>query len=115
MNCRALGRCTYGELIDREVLDMVPREGPDDGTVDQRLARPRVPLGTDLGKAFLYARYNVDLSSAGLERLGFRDVSSDTARKMDKADREHIELLLKIGAAAAKQVDVKQHFGSFAP
>jgi hypothetical protein len=34
---------------------------------------------------------------------------------LDKADREHIERLLKIGAAAATQVDVKGHFGSFAP
>jgi hypothetical protein len=33
---------------------------------------------------------------------------------MDKADQEHIELLLKIGAKAASQVDIG-HFGSFAP
>jgi uncharacterized protein len=114
-NCRVIGRCTYGELIDREVLDMVPREGPDEGKLAQRLARPRVPLDRDLGRAFLYARYNVDLSGEGLAALGFPDVSSETARKMDKADREHIELLRGIGKAAARQVDVKQHFGSFAP
>ena len=29
MNCRAIGRLTDGEMIDREVLDMVPRDGPD--------------------------------------------------------------------------------------
>jgi hypothetical protein len=115
VNCRVIGRCTYGEVIDREVLDLVPREGADEGTVPQRLDRPRVPLDRDLGKAFLYARYNVDLSREGLGLLGFPQVNTETARKMDKADREHIELLLAIGAAAAAQVDVKQHFGSFAP
>ena len=101
-------------MIDREVLDMVPREGPDEGSLAQRLARPRVPLDKDLGRSFLYARYNIDPSRKGLDALGFSNVSSDTARKMDKADREHIDLLVKIGAAAGKQVDVKQHFGSFA-
>ena len=75
MNCRAIGRCTYGDVIDREVLDMVPREGPDEGNLAQRLARPRVPLDTDLGRAFLYARYNVDLSREGLDALGFPNVS----------------------------------------
>lgn len=34
---------------------------------------------------------------------------------MDKADREHIELLLAIGGKAAAQVDVAAHFGVFAP
>ena len=33
---------------------------------------------------------------------------------MDKADADHIDLLRRIGAAAAKQVDVKAHFGPFA-
>jgi hypothetical protein len=31
---------------------------------------------------------------------------------MDKADQEHIDLLLKIGERAAAQID-KVHFGSF--
>lgn len=114
VNCRAIGRCSYGGLIDREVLDMVPREGPDEGRLAERLARPRVPLEEDLGRAFLYARYNVDLSREGLDALDFTDVHPETVRKLDKADRPHIELLLKLGAAAAAQVDVKHHFGTFA-
>ena len=74
-----------------------------------------MPLSTDLGRAFLYARYNVDLSAGGLATLGFtaRDVDPAMAQKMDKADPEHIDLLLKIGTkAAAAQVDAR-HFGSF--
>jgi hypothetical protein len=115
ITCRTIGRCTYGEVIDRELLDMVPREGPDEGTLAERLARRRVPLETDLGRHFLYARYNVDLSRESLTAMGFPTVEPATARKMDKADREHIDLLVDIGKSAAKQVNVKDHFGRFAP
>ncbi len=113
INCRTVGRCTFGDVLDRELLDMIPREGTDEGTLAERLGRSPVPLSTDLGRSFLYARYNVDLSRRGLDLLGFRDVSPGTAQKMDKADPAHIELLFNIGAKAAAQVD-KGHFGSFA-
>jgi len=112
INCRAIGRCVHGDVIDRELLDMIPREGPDEDTYDKRLARPRIPLTTDLGRAFLYARYNVDLSAKGLAALGFADVDAKTAQKMDEATDDHIDLLLKIGDAAAAQVDAAQ-YGSF--
>jgi hypothetical protein len=114
INCRAVGRCVHGDVIDRELLDMVPRQGPDEGTFATRLARERVPLSTDLGRAFLYARYNVDLGADGLETLGFtaREVDPANAQRMDKADPEHIDLLLKIGTKAAAQVDAR-HFGPF--
>jgi hypothetical protein len=115
INCRAIGRCTYGDVIDRELLDMVPREGPDEGTVAERVRRPRVPLSQDLGRSFLYARYNVDLSDEGLARLRLGHVNSEDAQKLDKADQEHIALLLKIGSKAAEQVNVRDHFGAFAP
>lgn len=114
INCRAVGRCTFGDLIDRELLDMVPRQGPDDGTLDERLARPLVPLSTDLGRSFLYARYNVDLSDAGLASLGFGRLDPATMRKMDRATSDHIDLLLEVGEAAARQVSLA-HFGPFAP
>ena len=114
INCRTVGRCTYGDVIDRELLDMVPREGPDAVGSKARLSRALVPLSTDLGRAFLYARYNVDLSAKGLAALGFStdEVDPAVAQKMDQADPEHIDLLLKIGTKAAGQVDAK-HFGPF--
>jgi uncharacterized protein len=115
INCRTIGRCSYGDVIDRELLDMVPREGSDDGTLAERLARPRVALARDLGRSFLYARYNVDLSDQGLASLGLSGVSSEDVSKMDKADSDHIDLLLRVGSKAAGQVNVKEHFGSFAP
>jgi uncharacterized protein len=115
INCRTVGRCTYGDIIDRELLDMVMREGADEGKLDERLKRPRLPLDKDLGRSFLYARYNVDLSRAGLDKLNCADVDPQVARRMDKADPGHIELLLRIGGQAARQVNVGEHFGSFAP
>jgi hypothetical protein len=113
INCRAIGRCTYGDVIDRELLDMVPREGADIGTVAERRKRTLVPLSTNLGRRFLYARYNVDLSHAGLKDLNFPDVDPKSVQQMDNAKPENIELLERIGAASgAAQVD-KAHFGSF--
>jgi uncharacterized protein len=79
INCRAVGRRTHGDVIDREVLDMVPRLGADEGSLSTRLGRARVPLSTDLGRAFLYARYNVDLSADGLKALGFSPEEVDPA------------------------------------
>jgi hypothetical protein len=115
VNCRTVGRCTYGDLIDRELLDMVPRVGPDEGDLDARLARLAVPIEIDMGRQFLYTRYNVDLTVRGLTKLGFGSVDLDAVRKMDKTDADHIRLLGDIGAAAARQVDVRAHFGPFAP
>jgi len=115
INCRAVGRCTYGDIIDRELLDMVPRQGPDEGGFTARISRAPVPLSTDLGRAFLYARYNVDLSAEGLAALGFSkdEVDPATAQRMDVAEPEHINLLMTIGTRAARQVHVA-HFGPFA-
>jgi hypothetical protein len=115
INCRAVGRCTHGDVIDRELLDMVPRQGPDEGSLAARLARPAVPLESELGRSFLYARYNLELSGPGLAALGFPNVDPASTQKLDKADEAHIELLLAIGERAAAQVDVPRHFGPFAP
>ena len=47
ITCRMIGRCTFGDPIDHELADMVPREGPDEGPFERRLARTAVPLSTD--------------------------------------------------------------------
>ena len=89
INCRTIGRCTFGEVIDSEMLDLIPREGPDDGEVAERMAQPRVPLSRDLGRAFLYARYNVDLSPAALARLGFPNVDAAAVANEGDEGEEH--------------------------
>jgi hypothetical protein len=110
INCRTVGRCTYGAPLDREVLDLVPRQVEPGMPLEQQLAAPPVPLSTDLGRNFLYARYNADLSRRGLDALGFRDVDPANIQKMDEV--KNIPALLEIGQAAGTSVDVS-HFGEF--
>lgn len=112
INCRAVGRCIHGDVVDRELLDMVPREGDAVGSFKQRMSWPAVPLSKDLGRRFLYARYNVELSTTSLHALGFGHVDPKDVQKLDNATIDNIERLLAIGDASAKQVD-KTHFGSF--
>jgi uncharacterized protein len=112
INCRTVGRCTYGDLIDRELVDMIPRQGNDMGTLKERLSRPPSPLSEDQGRAFLYARYNADLTDEGLEALNCGDLNPDKVRAMDDAGEANIAALRRIGTAAAKQID-PAHFGPF--
>lgn len=112
VNCRAVGRCVHGEVIDRELLDLIPRTGPAVGSFEQRLQRPVTPLSQNLGRQFLYARYNVGLSRDSLTALGFGALDPVSVQKMDNATPENIKRLLAIGTAAAEQIQPK-HFGPF--
>jgi hypothetical protein len=100
MNCRVIGRCVYGTVIDREIGDMIPRDA----------AGHTIPLTQDLGRHFLYARYTADLSSEGLEKLELSSIDGEAVRKLDAVD--HIDDLLRVGQAAAKQVDLASQFGA---
>jgi patatin-like phospholipase/acyl hydrolase len=111
INCRTVGRCTYGALLDRELADLVPRQGGCDfPTLEAWLAAPPIPLATDLGRAFLYARYNADLSQAGLQALGCGHMDPEEVQKLDAV--ESMDALTAIGQAAAKAVNLA-HFGPF--
>ena len=110
INCRTVGRCTYGSHLDREILDLVPREAVDGMTLEAQYQAPRVPLSADLGRRFLYARYNADLSAQGLTKLGFPDVAPAQIQRMDAV--ENVPQLLKIGRAAGQDIDLA-HLGPF--
>ncbi len=110
VNCRTVGRCTYGAHLDREILDLVPRRIREGMSMEEQYKAPLVPLSTDLGRRFLYARYNADLSQLGLKALGFSNVDPDKIQKMDAV--ENIPALLEIGKQAGKVVDAA-HFGPF--
>ena len=79
--------------------------------MEQQYAAPEIPLSTDLGRRFLYARYNADLSAQGLNGLGFSQVDAASMQKMDAV--ENIESLLAIGRAAGGQRTGAAHFGPF--
>jgi hypothetical protein len=100
VNCRTVGRCTFGPFLDREVLDLVPRD--DDGKT--------IPLETDLGRAFLYARYDAELTTTGLEALELGHLDPAAVSKLDSV--ASVDDLSKIGKAVAKQLDLR-HFGRF--
>ena len=100
VNCRTVGRCTYGANIDRELKFMVPMD--DEGKL--------IPLTSNTSRHFLYARYNADLSREGLDALGLNNIDSDHVREMDSV--LYIDQLRQVGQKAAGQISM-DHFGSF--
>ena len=105
-NCRQVGRCVHGEVLDSEIEDMIPRHGEmDKGDSYQG----RIPLSEDLGRNFLYARYNVHLTRDNLDAMGLQDINVKKVQKLDSI--KNIGDLRRIGRCAAEQVDVRD----FAP
>jgi uncharacterized protein len=90
----------YGDPIDSELGDVIPRDAT--GT--------RIPLSTDLGRAFLYARYNADISPDGIKAMGLTGIDTGRIGKMDAVDQ--VDSLRRIGRKAAEKVDVRD-FGGF--
>ncbi|QIG50610.1 patatin [Nordella sp. HKS 07] len=96
INCRTVGRCVFGPVIDREVGDMVSKRA----------------LSEDLGRAFLYARYDPQLTRAGLDDLGFKSVSPEAVGKLDSVKATND--LIAIGKAYAKaSLDIPNQWGTF--
>lgn len=110
INCRTIGRCTFGSLLDREILDLIPRQIEDDMTLDERYAAQVTPLTQDLGRHFLYTRYNADLSQLGLTAAGFDNVNPYSIQKMDAV--ENMQILLETGRQAGRVVEAA-HLGPF--
>jgi hypothetical protein len=100
INARVFGRCVFGAPIDRELGDLIPRDA----------AGLPTPLAEDVGRAFLYARYNADLSQDGLRAMGLPDIDPKHVGQLDATD--YIPALRRIGKKAAEQVQ-REHFGSF--
>jgi len=99
LNCRTIGRCVHGERIDSEVGDLVSGK----------------PLSEDLGRQFLYARYNAELSRRWLDDRGLKDVDPAKVAQLDSV--EHIEDLVRTGRALAEDVRAEhfalEHFGRY--
>lgn len=96
INCRTVGRCVFGPEIDREVKDMVPAQ----------------PLSENLGRSFLYARYDPDLTREGLDALGLKKLSPEAVGKMDSV--KAVDDLMAVGKAYAKKaLDIGAQWGPF--
>jgi predicted acylesterase/phospholipase RssA len=101
INCRTIGRCTYGDEIDREVEDLIARDGGDIVKLDQ-----------DRGRSFLYARYDAELTFSGLSRLKLGgQIDPARVNRLDAVDA--MDDLRTVGRALAQKVDL-EHFGAFA-
>jgi hypothetical protein len=99
INCRAIGRCVFGEQIDREIGDMIPRQGDP-------LKGSTVPLEQDCGRQFLYARYNPDVSRDGLDALGLHKIDPDHVQALDQI--QYIGEMQSVGREyAARFVDMR--------
>ena len=102
INCRTVGRCVFGAPIDRELDDMIPLD--TDGKI--------LSLDSDASRHFTYARYNADLSEAGLQKAGLAHIDSDDVRQMDSV--KYIPQLREVGRTIGKQqVKVTEHFKNF--
>lgn len=91
VSCRVIGRCVYGNIIDRELGHMIPSEATD--------------------RAFTYVRYDADLSREGLTALGVAQPKEKLVMDNVKA----MDTFGEIGAAAASTVNVSSHFSGFIP
>jgi uncharacterized protein len=97
VNCRTMGRCVHGAPIDGEVGDLVPRD--DAGKV--------LPLEQDLGRRFLYTRYNAELTAKWLSDHGLGDVDASQVSQLDSV--EHIKNLIRVGQKLGEEVKI-EHF-----
>ncbi len=100
INCRTVGRCNHGPWLDLEIGDLLPRDANN---------QP-IPLDQDLGRQFLYLRYEAELTRKGLDRMGLEDVKPELVSKLDSTDG--MADLMRIGEKLADQIDLEQ-FGGF--
>ncbi len=100
INCRHLGRCVHGDVIDNEIGDLIPLDR--DGR--------RLPLSENLGRRFLYTRYNTSLCREAFCLQGLEDIEPEKVQKLDAVTQ--IDNLRRIGRKAAEQVSL-DHFGAF--
>ena len=100
VGCRTIGRCTFGHFLDREIEDLIPRTD----------SKQPFPLSVDLRRAFLYVRYNLDLTEKGLGELGLPEISPGAVSRLDATDQ--MDNLERIGQALAQHVSLA-HLGPF--
>jgi hypothetical protein len=91
--CRAFGKCVSGDPIDREVGTLMGEPGPGGR------------------KHFTYARYNAELTRAGLDAIGCNKIEPAKVQQLDSVDA--IDDLLMVGRAVAKHNLKPEHFAGF--
>jgi uncharacterized protein len=95
--CRVFGNCLAGDVIEREVWDLIANN-PDAAGNIQDTTGPANP------KLFTYARYDAELSQEVLQKLGVGHLDAARVEKMDSVD--YMPQLQEVGRAIAKRVNV---------
>src|SRR5918999_673795 len=91
--CRVFGNCLAGDLLDREVWDMIGKKGP---------VQP---------KLFTYMRYNAELTRHGLDELGLTDIEPKNVQQLDSV--EFVGDLRRVGSTVAERKVKAEHFAGF--
>jgi hypothetical protein len=91
--CRVFGKCLAGDMLDREIKDLINSKGP---------VKP---------KLFTYLRYNAELSKEGLTNLGVGHIAPEDVQQLDSID--HIDQLQEVGRAVAEKKVKLKHFADF--
>jgi patatin-like phospholipase/acyl hydrolase len=92
--CRVFGRCRVGELLDREVGDLIEADGP---------VSP---------KLFTYLRYDPNTTRDGLVALGLPDIDPVRVQTLDSVD--HVDEIGRVGRRLAETRVKPEHFDGFA-
>jgi patatin-like phospholipase/acyl hydrolase len=95
MLCRVFGKCLAGDMLDREIGNLIGSRGP---------VAP---------KLFTYMRYNAELSKTGLKELGVGHITPEDVQQLDSID--HIDQLQEVGRAVAARKVKPKHFADFIP
>lgn len=64
-----------------------------------------MPLAEDLGRAFLYARYDAALTTEGLTSIKCGDINPTHVSLLDSV--AHMDALRRVGHAVGEQLDVR--------
>jgi len=111
INCRIIGRCIHGGEFDKEL-------GRCDTEIDREvgdLVYRDEPAPDDLGRQFLYARYNAELSTKWLKKRGLGDIDPAKVSQLDSIAA--IPDLIRVGQAVAEEVSLNHfsldRFGQF--
>lgn len=92
ITCRILGKCLYGDPIDREIESLIGATGP---------VNP---------KLFTYLRYNPETTKEGLHSLGLANIDPGCVQTLDAIDS--IPYIQQVGQAVSKKVQLS-HFQGF--
>jgi hypothetical protein len=103
INCRIVGRCIHGGAYD---ANLKRSDNQIDSELGDLVDRTDPPVD-DLGRQFIYARYNAELSKRWLTKRGLGDIEPAKVAQLDSIDA--IPDLIRVGEALAEEVKI-EHF-----